>query len=385
MSPLFSKLTVVSIAVFSLASSIHAAPVQEVKIGFAGPLSGPSDRIGKDLENGANLAISDVNRSHPKIGGRAVTFTLVSEDDQSDPRTAVTVAQRLVDAGVVGVVGHWNTGTSIPASRIYNTAGIPEIAPASTGHQYTQQGYATAFRAMGHDDIGGSYTGRYAVQTLKAKRIAVLDDRTAFGSGLADQFVKGVKAAGGSVLVREYVTDKTTDFNAVLTSLKGKKVDLIFFGGLDVQAAPIARTIHQLGLNARLLGAGGFVSQTFLKLAHANGEGVTALEPGLPIARMPRGKAFEAAYKARFHAPIELHAPFAYDATRALIAAMQVANSTEPAKYLPALKKLNYAGVTGRIAFDKEGNLLNPAFTIFQVQKGAWVPVTTLGGSKTSK
>ena len=148
MSPLFSKLTVVSIAVFSLASSIHAAPVQEVKIGFAGPLSGPSDRIGKDLENGANLAISDVNRSHPKIGGRAVTFTLVSEDDQSDPRTAVTVAQRLVDAGVVGVVGHWNTGTSIPASRIYNTAGIPEIAPASTGHQYTQQGYATAFRAM---------------------------------------------------------------------------------------------------------------------------------------------------------------------------------------------------------------------------------------------
>ena len=121
---------------------------------------------------------------------------------------------------------------------------------------------------MGHDDIGGSYTGRYAVQTLKAKRIAVLDDRTAFGSGLADQFVKGVKAAGGSVLVREYVTDKTTDFNAVLTSLKGKKVDLIFFGGLDVQAAPIARTIHQLGLNARLLGAGGFVSQTFLKLAH---------------------------------------------------------------------------------------------------------------------
>jgi len=385
MSPLLRKATIASLALLSLTATVHAASVQEIKIGFAGPLSGPSDRIGKDLENGANLAIDDVNRTHPKIGGHAVRFVLVSEDDQSDPRTAVTVAQRLVDAGVAGVVGHWNTGTSIPASRIYQNALIPQIAPASTGHQYTQQGFATAFRAMGHDDVGGSYTGRYAVQTLKAKRIAVLDDRTAFGAGLADQFVKGVKAAGGAILTREYVNDKTTDFNAVLTALKGKKVDLIFFGGLDVQAAPISRTIHQLGLNARLLGAGGFVSQTFLKLAGANGEGVTALEPGLPIARMPKGKAFEAAYKARYHAPIELHAPFAYDATRTLIAAMQAANSSSPARYLPVLKKIHYAGVTGQIAFDKEGNLLDPAFTIFQVQKGAWVPVTTLGGSKNAK
>lgn len=373
----------VTLAVLGIASAAHAAD-QEVRIGFAGPLTGPSGRIGKDLENGARLAIDDANRARPVIGGRAVTFTLVPEDDQSDPRTAVTVAQRLVDAGVVGVVGHWNTGTSIPASRIYRDAGIPEIAPASTGHQYTRQGFATAFRAMGHDDVGGSHTGRYAVQTLKARRIVVIDDRTSFGAGLADQFVKGVQAAGGSVLGREYVNDKTTDFSAVLTSIKGKKADLVFFGGLDAQAAPIARRMKQLGIQATLLGAGGFVSQTFLKLAGPDGEGVTALEPGLPVARMPGGKAFETAYRARFNTPIELHAPFAYDATRTLIAAMQAANSTEPAKYLPALKKVNYAGVTGRIAFDREGNLLDPAFTLYQVRNGAWVPVSTVGGARTA-
>lgn len=349
-------------------------------IGLAGPLTGPSARIGKDLENGAQLAIDAANAKHPKINGEAVTFKLLSEDDQSDPRTAVTVAQRLVDEGVVGVVGHWNTGTSIPAARVYHDAGIAQVAPVATGHAYTQQGFDTSFRIMGHDDDGGQVAGDYALNTLKARRIAVIDDRTAFGQGLADQFVKSIEAGGAKVVSREYVDDKTIDFSAVLTNIRSQNPDLIFFGGVDSQAAPLARRIKQLGIKAPLMGAGGFVSQTFLQLAQNEGEGVIALEPGLAVAQMPGGKAFEQAYKDRYKAPIELHAPFAYDGVGVLVAAIEKADSVDPQKYLPVLRAISYQGVTGTIAFDAEGNLKKPSFTVYEVKSNQWQPVSVAGG-----
>jgi branched-chain amino acid transport system substrate-binding protein len=373
-------LPVLSAATIFVAQPSHAQNAMVVPIGLAAPLTGQSARIGKDLQNGAQLAIDDANRTHPTIDGKAVIYRLVSVDDQSDPRTAVTVAQQLVDQHVVGVVGHWNTGCSVPASRVYHDAGIPEIAPASTGHQYTQQGFNTALRIMGHDDLSGAYTGAYAVKTLKAQRIAVIDDRTSFGSGLATQFIKGVEANGGAIIDREYVDDKTTDFSAALTTIKAKHADLVFFGGIDAQAAPLEHRMRQLQLKATLLGAGGFVSQTFLKLAGPDGEGVTALEPGRPLDRMPGGKAFDEQYRARYHAPIELHAPFAYDAAATLIAATQQTNSTDPAKLVAALHTIHRPGVTGTIAFDQEGNLKDAAFTIYQVRDGKWAVVDVLGG-----
>jgi len=376
--------SVLSTAIVLAGLSALPAGAQEsetILIGLAGPLTGPSARIGKDLENGAQLAIDDINQQHPVIGGKSVTFKLQSEDDQSDPRTAVAVAQRLVDSGVAGVVGHWNTGTSIPAARIYHDAGIAQVAPVATGHAYTRQGFDTSFRVMGHDDDGGQFAGQYALQTLKAKRIAVIDDRTAFGQGLADEFIKSLEAQGVKIVDRQYVDDKTVDFSAVLTAIRSKNADLIFFGGVDSQAAPLARRIKQLGLNARLMGAGGFVSQTFLQLAQKEGDGVVALEPGLPVDQMPGGKKFEQAYQARYHTHIELHAPFAYDATRVLVAAMEKANSVDPAEYLPALRAISYSGVTGQIAFDKEGNLKSPSFTVYQVVDGKWQPQTVLGGA----
>jgi len=378
---LIKRAALIGVAVSSLAAAVAQAD-QTVLIGLAGPLTGPSARIGKDLENGAQLAIADANAKHPKINGEAVTFKLVSEDDQSDPRTAVTVAQRLVDAGVVGVVGHWNTGTSIPAARVYHDAGIAQVAPVATGHAYTQQGFDTSFRIMGHDDDGGQVAGTYALQTLKAKRIAVLDDRTAFGQGLADQFVKSIEANGGTVVSREFVDDKTIDFSAVLTTIRSKNPDLIFFGGVDSQAAPLARRIKQLGIKATLMGAGGFVSQTFLELAQKDGECVIALEPGLAVDQMPGGKAFEQAYQDRYKTHIELHAPFAYDGVGVLIAAIEKADSTDPQKYLPALRASQYQGVTGLIAFDAEGNLKDPTFTVYQVKADKWQPVSVAGGKK---
>ncbi|AKA24482.1 branched-chain amino acid ABC transporter substrate-binding protein [Pseudomonas chlororaphis] len=377
----FKRAVLLGLALGSLGSAVALAD-QQVSIGLAGPLTGPSARIGKDLENGAQLAIDQANARHPQINGEAVTYKLVSEDDQSDPRTAVSVAQRLVDAEVVGVVGHWNTGTSIPAARVYHDAGIAQVAPVATGHAYTQQGFDTSFRIMGHDDDGGRVAGDYALNTLKARRIAVIDDRTAFGQGLADQFAKAVEAGGASVVEREYVDDKTIDFSAVLTNIRGHNPDLIFFGGVDSQAAPLARRIKQLGIKAPLMGAGGFVSQTFLQLAQNEGEGVIALEPGLAVAQMPGGKAFEQAYRERFKQGIELHAPFAYDGVGVLIAAIEKAGSTDPRQYLPVLRASHYPGVTGTIAFDAQGNLKNPSFTVYQVKAGQWQPVSVAGGAQ---
>lgn len=379
-SPLLVALAAISpVGVSSMA---HAQGEQVVLIGLAGPLTGPSARTGKDLQNGAQLALDEANAKHPVIAGKPVVYKLVAVDDQADPRTAVTVAQQLVDQHVVGLVGHWNTGCSLPASRIYNQAGIPEIAPVSTGHQYTLQGYNTAFRIIGHDDIGGAYTGEYAVKTLKAKRIAVIDDRTSFGSGLATQFIKGVEANGGTVVDHQYIDDKTTDFSGVLTEIKSKHADLIFLGGVDVEAAPLVRRMHQLQIQATLLGAGGFVSQTFLKLAGNDGNGVTALDPGRPLLEMPGGKAFDTEYQARYHQPIELYAPFAYDAAATLIAATQQADSTDPARLVTTLHAISRPGVTGTIAFDAQGNLKDPAYTIYQVRDGKWAVVDVLGGAE---
>lgn len=378
----FKPLALAAAVLVSLGAASPVQADETILIGLAGPLTGPSARIGKDLENGAQLAIADANAQKPTLQGKPVTFKLLSEDDQSDPRTAVAVAQRLVDEGVAGVVGHWNTGTSIPAARIYHDAGIAQVAPVATGHGYTQQGFDTSFRVMGHDDDGGNYAGDYAVKVLKAKRIAVIDDRTAFGQGLADEFIKSLAAQGQQPVAREYVDDKTVDFSAVLTTVRSKNADLIFFGGVDSQAAPLARRIKQLGMNTQLMGAGGFVSQTFLTLAQKEGEGVVALEPGLPLEQMPGGKAFEQAYRERYKTHIELHAPFAYDATRVLIAAIEQAGSADPADYLPKLRAIHYQGVTGTIAFDAQGNLQQPSFTLYRVVDGKWQPQSVLGGAK---
>ncbi|WP_426504750.1 branched-chain amino acid ABC transporter substrate-binding protein [Serratia proteamaculans] len=378
----FKPLALAAAVLVSLGATSPVQADETILIGLAGPLTGPSARIGKDLENGAQLAIADANAQKPTLQGKPVTFKLLSEDDQSDPRTAVAVAQRLVDEGVAGVVGHWNTGTSIPAARIYHDAGIAQVAPVATGHGYTQQGFDTSFRVMGHDDDGGHYAGDYAVKVLKAKRIAVIDDRTAFGQGLADEFIKSLAAQGLQPVARGYVDDKTVDFSAVLTTVRSKNADLIFFGGVDSQAAPLARRIKQLGMNTQLMGAGGFVSQTFLTLAQKEGEGVVALEPGLPLEQMPGGKAFEQAYRDRYKTHIELHAPFAYDATRVLIAAIEQAGSADPADYLPKLRAIHYQGVTGTIAFDAQGNLQQPSFTLYRVVDGKWQPQSVLGGAK---
>jgi branched-chain amino acid transport system substrate-binding protein len=353
------------------AGSVFAQTV--VKIGHVGPLTGPIAHLGKDNENGARLAIDDLNERKVKIGGQEIKFELLPEDDASDPKQGTAVAQKLVDAKVAGVIGHLNSGTTIPASKIYHDAGIAQISPSATNPKYTLQGFNTTFRVVAHDGQLGGTLGRYAVAQLKGRSIAIIDDRTAYGQGVADEFEKAVKAAGGKLSGREFTNDKATDFNAILTKLKGGKPDVVFFGGMDAVAGPMLRQMKQLGIKAKFMGGDGICTAELAKLAGqsmADGQVVCAEAGGVTAAQEKGVDEFKKRFKQKFGADVQIYAPYVYDATMVMVAAMQKANSAEPAKYLPELAKISYDGVTGKIAFDAKGDIKDGTLTLYTYKAG---------------
>jgi branched-chain amino acid transport system substrate-binding protein len=349
-----------------------------VRIGASAPLTGPQAHLGKDNENGTRMAIDDANAKGIVIGGHKVHFELISEDDQADPKTATIVAQKLVDNKVSGVIGHMNSGTSIPAAKIYSDNGIVQISPSATAVAYTAQGYKTTFRVMANDAQQGRVLGEYAAKNLGAKKIAVIDDRTAYGQGLADEFIKAAEANGAQIVAHEYTNDKAMDFTAVLTAVKGKKPDLLFYGGMDAQGGPMAKQVKALALNLKFMTGDGSYTPEFIKLAGDAAEGAYASLPGVPLDKMPGGKEFEKRFVAKYGV-IQLYAPYCYDAVNIMIVAMQKAGSSDPAKYLPALASTSYDGVTAKIEFDEKGDLKGGAITVYQVQHGKWQPLETLG------
>lgn len=354
----------------------YASPVT-VKIGVVGPLTGEGAGYGKDILNGVTMAVEEANARHLRIGENDVHLEIVHEDDQSDPRTAVQVAQKLVDDGVAVVIGHFNSGTTLPASTLYERAGIPMITPSATNPAITGRGYANVFRIIATDAQNAGNAGAYAVKVTKAKRIAVLDDRTAFGEGEADEFVRAVNAAGGTIVDREYTNDKAVDFSAQLTHIKSFHPDLLFFGGLDTQSALIVKRMKQLGVDAQFLAGGGVADTNFLKLAGAAADGAMAWENGPSLQSLPGGSGFANGYKARFGSDPLPYSPFAYDGTRMAIAAMLTAKSVEPANISQALKGLDFNGLTGMVSFDRKGDLNHAVCTLYQVKNGAWQTVTS--------
>ncbi|MCA3238877.1 MAG: branched-chain amino acid ABC transporter substrate-binding protein [Curvibacter sp.] len=356
------------------AAAPAAAPATPVvKIGHVGPISGAIAHLGKDNELGARMAIDELNAAGVTIGGQKVTLQLLAEDDGADPKQGTAVAQKLADAKVAGVIGHLNSGTTIPASKIYSDAGIPQISPSATNPKYTRQGYKTAFRVVADDVHLGSTLGKYAVNTLKAKTVAVIDDRTAYGQGVAEEFTKAAEAAGAKVVAKEFTSDKATDFNAILTSIKGKKPEVVFFGGMDAVGGPMLKQMKSLGINAKFMGGDGICTGELLKLAGdaIGNEKVFCAEAG---GVEGEGKAgmdkFKADFKAKFNVDVNLYAPYVYDATKLMVAAMVKAGSSDPAKYLPALAATDYKGVTGPIAFDDKGDIKNGALTLFTYKDG---------------
>jgi branched-chain amino acid transport system substrate-binding protein len=353
-----------------------AASAQEqiVKIGHVAPISGTIAHLGKDNENGARMAIDDLNAKGITLDGKKVTFQLLAEDDGADPKQGTAAAQKLVDAKVNGVIGHLNSGTTIPASKIYHEAGIPQISPSATNPKYTQQGFKSAFRVVANDGQLGGMLGKYAVQTLKGKKIAVIDDRTAYGQGVAEEFAKSVKKTGGAQIVaQQYTTDKATDFNAILTAIKAKNPDVIFYGGMDAVAGPMLRQMKQLGINAKFMGGDGICTEGLPRLAgDAIGDNqVVCAEAGGVVDAQKKGmEDFRAAYKQKYGNEVQLYAPYVYDAVMVMAEAMKKANSADPAKYLPELAKIQHKGVTGPIAFDSKGDIKDGTLTLF-TYKGA--------------
>jgi len=359
-----------------------AAPAaQEVRIGHVAPLTGGIAHLGKDNENGARLAVDEANAAGLKIGGNAVRFSLVAEDDQADPKVGTTVAQKLVDAKVAGVVGHLNSGTSIPASDIYSKAGIPVISGSATNPKLTEAGHKTQFRVVGRDDQQGPAIASYLATNNKPKLVAVIDDATAYGEGIANEVEKTLKAASIKVLPREKGTDKTTDWKAILTKLRGRSPDAVFYGGMDATGGPLLKQGRELGIKAVFSFGDGACTDKMKELAGDAADGLLCSQAGIPP--QAADKKFLEAYKKKFNADPILYSPFTYDAANLLIEAMKKADSADPAKYLAELAKIEYSGATGRIAFDPKGDRKDAEMTIFTMKGGKLEPIAIVKGGKT--
>ncbi|EEA03420.1 Extracellular ligand-binding receptor [Burkholderia sp. H160] len=360
-----------SISTAAIAAFMHSAYADEtVTIGHVAPLTGAIAHLGKDNENGARLAVEEINAKGLVVAGQKVTLRLDAQDDAADPKTATQVAQKLVDDKVVAVVGHLNSGTSIPASRIYSDAGVTQISPSSTNPVFTQQGYKTTFRVVATDAQQGPALAEYAVKQLHIKSVAIVDDSTAYGQGLANEFEKTVKSLGVNVTSRNATNDKAVDFRAILTKIKGENPDAIMYSGEDATGGPFSKQAVQLGLRSKILAGDGVCSDKLPDLAGSGAERVVCSQPGTAPEKMPGGGAFKAKYQKRFNHGMEIYAPFTYDAVYILVDAMRRANSTDPAKILAAMPATDYQGVTGETTFDTKGDLKHGVISIYSYRNG---------------
>ncbi len=356
-----------------------AANAQEVvKIGTMSPLSGPQAHYGKDNVTGVRFAVEDLNTQGVTIGGKKIKFEVVAEDDAADPKQGTAAAQKLCDDKVAAVAGILNSGVAIPSSKIFNDCGVPFITGAATNPELTRPGYPGVFRIIANDNALGAALAGYAADTLKLKNVAVIDDRTAYGQGLANVFKKDAGAKGVNIVASEFTNDKATDFMAILTSIKAKKPDAIFYGGMDAQAGPMLRQMVQLGVtNVKFFGGDGICTAELAKLATGTKTlgNVVCADGGASLAKMPGGTEWKKRYDAKNPGVFQVYSPYFYDATMLIVDAMKRADSTDPKKYLPELRKSEYNGVTAKIAFQENGELKVPLYTLSHYIDGKKTPI----------
>ena len=356
-----------------------AAPAEEVvKVGHVAPLTGGIAHLGKDNENGARMAIDEINGAGGlKVGDKTLKLELVAEDDKADPKEGTLAAQKIVDSGVVAVVGHLNSGTSIPASKIYADANVTQISPSATNPKLTEQGFKTTFRVVANDNQQGGVLANYAASEMKAKTIAIIDDRTAYGQGLADVVEKVAKEKGVKVVAREFTNDKATDFNAILTKVRAAKPDVVMYGGMDATAGPMAKQMKQLGIKAPMLAGDGVCSPEFIKLAGDAANVLTCSMAGEAVEKLAKGEEFKQKYKAKFNAEVQVYSPYSYDAIYVIAEAIKRAGKAERAAITAAMPATNYTGLTGTIAFDDKGDIKNGAISMFKVKDGKLEYIST--------
>ena len=356
-----------------------AAAPDVVKIGHVGPISGAIAHLGKDNENGARLAVEEINAAGGvKIGDKTVKLELVTGDDKADPKDGTLVAQKMIDEGVVALVGHLNSGTTIPASKLYSDANLSHVSPSATAVKLTEQGFKTTFRVVARDDKQGAALANFAAGPLKAKSVAVIDDRTPYGQGLADEFEKFAKEKGMKVVGREFTNDKASDFNAILTKVRSMKPDVVMYGGMDATAGPMAKQMKQLGMKSTLLAGDGVCSPEFIKLAGNAADIMKCSNAGEAVEKLAKGADFVAKYKKRFNTDVQVYSPYSYDAVFVIVEAMKKAGKADRASITTALRDTNYDGLTGKIAFDAKGDIKDGAISMFEVKDGKLAYVSTV-------
>ncbi len=371
-----NMIPLLGLVALALAGHVNAQE-QVIKIGHSGPLSGANAFAGKDNESGVRLAIEELNARKIVVGGKTLKFELQSEDDQCDPKSGVSVAQKFVDGGVKFVMGPYCSGVAIPASRVYSDGGVL-VSTVGTNPKVTQGGYKNLYRIIASDNQIGPSMAVYAAKVLKVTKVAVIDDRTAFGQGLADEFTKEAKKQGLTVVGQEFTTDKSVDFTAALTSLKGKQPEVIFFGGYAQQGAPMARQMKQLAVPAKLLGGDTLCSPETGKLGgDAVNDTVFCAQGGSILEKAESGPAFKAKFKKRFNVDADAYAASYYDQTLFIGESMQKANSVDPDKVGAELYKATYKGVAATYSYDDKGNMKRAPITVFTFKNAAPVPLAS--------
>jgi branched-chain amino acid transport system substrate-binding protein len=342
-----------------------------IKIGSAAPLTGEIAHLGKDNENGARLAVDEINAAGGvKLGDKTYRLELIGEDDKADPREGTLAAQKLVDEGVIAVVGHLNSGTSIPASRIYSDANVVEVSPSATNPKYTEQGFRTTYRVVANDNQQGAVLADFAADDMKAKKAAIVDDRTQYGQGLADVFERVAKEKGVDIVDREFTTNKSTDFNAILTKIRSMKPDVVMFGGMDSVAAPMARQMKELGMKATLLGGDGVCDPGFISIAGDASGILTCSVAGRALEKMTKGEDFQKRYKEKFGTEMQRYSPYSYDAVYAIVDALKRAGRPDRLALVDAMPKTSFEGLTGHIEFDQHGDLKNGEISVYDIKDG---------------
>jgi branched-chain amino acid transport system substrate-binding protein len=336
-----------------------------IKIGHVAPLTGGISFLGVDNENGACLAIEEINKNGLEINGEQIALELRTEDDGGNPREAVIAAKKLVNDGVVAVVGHLNSGASISASTIYNNANIVQISPSSTNPEYTAQGFKSTYRLIASDDKQGVALAEYATKILHAKTVAIVDDATAYGKGLADEFKKTAKENGAKILAHEETNDKAIDFKSILTKIKNKGPDIIMFSGMDATGGIFVKQADKLGIKSKILSGDGLCTDSIVKLAGNASSNIICSEPGVPFSKMEKVNEFNDKYKKRFGLDAQVYSPFTYDAIYVIVDAMKRANSTNADKILEQMPNTNLKGIIGNISFNSKGDMKDGVVTIY--------------------
>ena len=373
------KRTVANLIVLAAGLAAASSHAQErIRIGFMSPVTGPQAANGVDNRDGALLAVKELNGKGIKVGGKPVQFDLDINDDVADPKQGVQVAQTLIDKKVKFVVGPYNSGVAVPTSRVFADGGAVMLTVASNP-KVTEQGYKNLFRIGASDNQLGAKMATYAAQDLKVKTIAVIDDRTAYGQGVASEFTEQAKKLGLKIVLNQFTTDKSTDFSAILTSVRASKADAVFFGGYSPQAGPMLRQMRSLGVKVPLLGGDGICSSETATLSQVAGDlNVFCTQGGSMLDRSDKGQKFVERYRAEYKRDPLTYAAAFYDGVNLLASAIEATQSTDAQKIIAHIAGGNFAGVAGEYAYDDKHDLRSSAVTVFAFKGKEVVPLKSL-------